>query len=274
MAWFGLAKFQFIRSEFQPGSPFMKQVDDMYNKNLSNFAFEFIKDIPNKSVALQTYEDFTFRAAVMIKALEEGRSLEESVSLARRSLFDYSDIPQDLNKAFRTVLVFSSFTYQNIMEGLRAFSDVSKLKRYAKMIRAIKSTNTLLRSFNENKQMPYQMYYPEFAQNRIVYELNTYGNRVAFAMAPAIPAVDSMTQLIGFTSLALKPTGLLESKETDALAPMVNLLMPIYKEILPLERKYEAGKAKPEVIQLFKTVYGAETPNEIAMVHGARWETG
>jgi len=258
------SKFQFIRSEFQPSSPFMKQVDDMYNKNLSNFAWEFIKDIPNKSVALQTYEDFTFRAAVMIKALEEGRSLEESVSLARRSLFDYSDISQDLNKVFRAIFVFSSFTYQNIMEGLRAFSDVSKLKRYAKMIRAIKSTNTLLRSFNENKQLPYQMYYPEFAQNRIVYELNTYDNKVAFAMAPAIPAVDTMTQLIGFASLPLTYTGL-EAKDIEAMEVIVNLLMPIYKEVLPLERKYESGKAKPEVIKLIKLAYGAKTPNEIAM---------
>jgi hypothetical protein len=259
------SQFQFIQSEFQPNSPFMKQVNDMYNDNLSNFAYEFIKDIPNKSVALQTHEDFTFRAAVMIKALEDGRSLEEAVALARRSLFDYSDISPDLNKAFRAVLVFSSFTYQNIMEGMRAFSNPSMLKRYAKMIRAIKTSNALLRSFNENKQLPYQMYYPEFAQNRIVFELNAYDNKIAFAMAPAIPAVDSMTQLIGLSTLLLKPTGMIESKDIDALEPFINLLMPIYKEILPLERKYEPGKVKPEVVQLFKTVYGAETPNEIAM---------
>jgi len=258
------SQFQFIQSEFQPDSPFMKQINDMYNNNLSNFAYEFIKDIPNKSVALQTYEDFSFRAAAMIKALEEGRSLEESVSLARRSMFDYSDIPTDLNKAFRAVLVFSSFTYQNIMEGFKALSNPTILKRYGKMIRAVKTTNAFLRSFNENKQLPYQMYYPQFAQQRLVYELNSYNDKVAFAMAPSIPAIDSMTTLVGFTVGVFGGAAGIEKQDIDPLETFVNLLMPIYKETLPLERKYEPGNTKPEVVQLLMTAHGAETPNEIA----------
>jgi hypothetical protein len=117
------------------------------------------------------------------------------------------------------------------------------------------------------------MYYPQFAQNRIVFEINHYNDRVAFGMAPSIPAIDSMTEMIGYLSLLPQAaeglTGLpvgLEAKDIDIRETITGQLSPLVKEIVSPSSKYESSKAKPEIIKLFQTVYSAQTPSEIAQM--------
>jgi hypothetical protein len=85
-------------------------------------------------------------------------------------------------------------------------------------------------------------------------------------MAPAVPAIDSINAVAGFLSVMLSyPLGY-SAKDVVPLQPLYNLLSPIVKEIFPLERKYEGGKAKVEIINLLTAYNDAQTPNEIAGV--------
>jgi hypothetical protein len=240
-------QFQFIQSSLRDGSDFVKDLNRMRGNHLSDYAYNFIRStrkwVVEKPLYLQTQEDFIFRASILTKALEEGRSVEEAASLSRRSMFDYSDMPPEFNKAARTALVFSSFTYQNIKNGFAALKRPTALKRYARMLRAVQSTNTLLRGFNDDKQLPYQMYYPVFAQNRVVFEINTYNDRTSFLMGPPIPAIDSVEVLASLAIGAFRSVPWLMGKEVNPIAPLINLLQPLYKEMLPLERKYESSLA-------------------------------
>jgi hypothetical protein len=42
--------------------------------------------------------------------------------------------------------------------------------------------------------------------------------------------------------------------------------MPILKEMLPFERKYESGKTKPEIVSWFSASHGTSNPSEIAAI--------
>ena len=140
----------------------------------------------------------------------------------------------------------------------------SSLVRYGKMLRAVQSTNTLLRANNDNKQLPYQMYYPTFAQQRIVYEINTYNDRTSFLMAPPIPAIDSFVAISSFFIGAFRGVQAIGGKEVDPFLPLINLIQPLYKEVLPFERKYEASNAKPELVTFLSLPTQAKTPVERA----------
>jgi hypothetical protein len=263
-------QFQFIRTQLKDGSQFVKELNRMQSKHLSDRVVSFFsglnKILVDKPLYLQTLEDYVFRSAVLTKALEEGRSVQESAALARRSMFDYSDMPEDWNRVARTILVFSSFTAQNVLEGMKALSNPTKLIRYAKMLRAVKSTNAVLRSMNDDKQLPYQMYFPVFAQNRVVYELNQYENNVAFAMAPPIPAIDSIEVIVSLIIGTLNGPLDLQAKDNIPFQVVYNLIMPILKEMLPFERKYESGKTKPEIVSWFSAAHGTSNPSEIAAI--------
>lgn len=117
------------------------------------------------------------------------------------------------------------------------------------------------------------MYYPTFAQNRIVYDINHYNDSVAFGMAPAIPAIDSMVELIGWTSLFLSPVARsagvdIEAKDINMFETITDQLQPIFKEAYAQvsQPKYEASKAKPELVTMLQSYKGASTPYETAQL--------
>jgi hypothetical protein len=114
------------------------------------------------------------------------------------------------------------------------------------------------------------MYYPTFAQNRIVFEINHYNDSVAFGMAPAIPAIDSMVELIGWTSQFVLPfLGVeTEAKDINMFETFTDQLLPVIKEVFAQVStpKYEASKAKPELVTMLQTYKGAYTPYETAQM--------
>lgn len=265
------SQFQFLQSEMGRGGKLIRQIDAMKDKNLSQWSESWLKNTGKKLVGapramteFQTYEDMTFRASVLTSALREGRSVEEAAALASRSMFDYSDIDPGLNKWLRAAFVFTSFRIQNLKEFYRALSNPSKLKRYLKILYATRTTNAYLRSNNQNKQLPYQMYYPEYAQNRIVWEINHYNDRVPFAMAPSIPAIDSMTEMIGWLALAQRPVGVLEAKDVELSEMISKQLSPLIKEVIKPANKYESSKVKPEVVRLFQMGNDDMSPSQVA----------
>ena len=268
---------EFIQAEMSRGGKLIRQIDAMKDKNLSTWSESWLRRLGQSAsdkarfpLDLQTYEDMAFRSAVAIQVLREGGSIEEASAAATRSLFNYSDIDPELNRVLRAGLVFTSFRIQNLKELLRAFNNPTKLRRYLRILRAVRTTNALLRANNDNKQLPYQMYYPTFAQNRIVWETNHYNDSAAFSMAPAIPAIDSMVELIGWTTqFALPVVGIdAEAKDVNMFESITNQLLPILKETLAQvsQPKYESSKAKPELITMLQTYKGVDTPYETAQM--------
>lgn len=274
------SQFEFLQSEMGRKGKLIRQIEAMKDKNLSDYTESWMKRIGKKladssdfPLQLQTYEDMTFRSAVAIQVLEEGGSIEEASAAASRSMFNYSDLDPDVNRALRAAFIFTSFRIQNAKELIRAFNNPTKLKRYFRILKALRTTNGLFRSFNENKQLPYQAYYPQFAQTRLVYEINHYDDSVAFAMAPAIPAVDSMVELIGWTETILGPVGRAvgvdsEAKDINMFETITNQLSPLLKETLyqVTSSKYESSKAKPELVTIMQNYYGSTTPYETAQI--------
>ena len=275
------SQFEFLQSEMGRGGKLIREINAMKDTNLSDWSSSWLRRI-GKGVSegarfplqLQTYEDMTFRSAVAIQVLREGGSVEEASAAAARSMFNYSDLDPGVNKYLRAAFVFTSFRIQNMKDLLRAFNNPAKLRRYLNILRTVRTTNALIRSFNEKKQLPYQMYYPTFAQNRIVYEINHYNDSVAFGMAPAIPAIDSMVELIGWTaqfgSMPLRTvTGIdIEAKDINMFETITGQLNPILQETLAqvTQPKYESSKAKPEIITLLQTAKGVSTPYETAQM--------
>tara|TARA_R100000458_G_scaffold59652_1_gene70969 strand:- start:1304 stop:7777 length:6474 start_codon:yes stop_codon:yes gene_type:complete len=268
---------EFIQAEMSRGGRLIREIDAMKDKNLSNWSESWLrrvgKGVSDKArfpLDLQTYEDMAFRSAVAIQVLREGGSIEEASAAAARSMFNYSDIDPDLNRFLRAAFVFTSFRIQNLKDLLRAFNNPKKLRRYLNILRGVRTTNALLRANNENKQLPYQMYYPTFAQNRIVFEINHYNDSVAFGMAPAIPAIDSMVELIGWTSQFVLPfLGVeTEAKDINMFETFTDQLLPVIKEVFAQVStpKYEASKAKPELVTMLQTYKGAYTPYETAQM--------
>ena len=272
------SQFEFLQSEMGRGGRLIKEINAMKDKSLSNWSESWlrrvgksvtVRDVVKFPLNLQTYEDMTFRSAVAIQALREGASIEEASALAARSMFNYSDLDPGVNGFLRAGFVFTSFRIQNLKDLLRAFNNPKKLRRYLNILRTVRTTNALMRAFNDKKQLPYQMYYPTFAQNRVVYEVNHYNDAVAFGMAPAIPAMDSMVELIGWTSMVAEAAGAdIEAKDINMFESITDQLAPVIKEAFAQvsKPKYESSKAKPELVTMLQSYKGVDGPVKTAQL--------
>ena len=140
--------------------------------------------------------DMAFRGAVLMKALKDGRSLDESAKLASRSLFDYNEIFFKGNggRVINSAFVFISFFISNNFSLVRAFSDPSILKRYAYTLKVTRDINKLYKVMNDDQELPYEMYYPDFAQPRVRfgYKEDKAGRQAYFKMLPPIPAIEAL----------------------------------------------------------------------------------
>ena len=259
-------QFSYIQSKGGKENMFVKEVQSRYKGEFNKRGFQKItktmRDASTLALAAQTKEDFVFRSAAALKALQEGRSFDEAMQLARRSMFDYSDIPEDVQRMMNAVFVFSSFITQAAKEVFFAMHDPTKLIKLAKAVDLTKSTETVLQTLNGGVEFPYDMYYPEYAQNRIKMPTGVYGDKVTFAMAYSNPIVDSVNLLVG-TGMSLFP--LVETKDLNTFEPAIQLLNPLLKEVLQPKSidKYTPTNAMPELI-FYLELAGNKTPSEIA----------
>jgi hypothetical protein len=179
--------------------------------------------------------DMTFRAAVLMKGLEDGKSLDESAKLASRSLFDYNEINfqgiggRIVNSAF----VFTSFFISNNFDLMRAFSDPSILKRYAYTLKVTRDLNKLQRVMNDDQDLPYEMYYPDFAQPRIRYgyKEDKLGRDAHFKMLPPLPAIEALQFQSALLYASLGSAVGHDVAYTDVAEQMLNMLDPLLKTV-------------------------------------------
>ena len=155
-----------------------------------------INFLGDKTTGFASGCDMAFRSAVLMKALQEGRSLDESAKLASRSLFDYNEIFFRGNggRVVNSAFVFTSFFIANNISLVRAFADPSILKRYAYTLKVTRDINKLFKVMNDDQELPYEMYYPDFAQPRVRfgYKEDKAGRQAYFKMLPPIPAIEAL----------------------------------------------------------------------------------
>lgn len=258
-------QFSYIQSQGGKESLFLREIQDrftgQFNKPGLQKILRTMNDASTFALALQTKEDFVFRSAAAIKALQEGRSFDEAMQLARRSMFDYSDIPEDVQRLMGAVFVFSSFTVQAMKEIVFSMHDPTKLMQLFKAVDLIKSTETVYQTMNSDVQFPYDMYYPDYAQNRLKMPTGVYGDKVTFAMSYSNPIVDNLNTLVGVGAALFVP----DAKDIGAFDPVIQLINPLLKEVLLPKSvdKYTPSNAMPELL-FYLELAGNKTPIEIA----------
>ena len=258
-------QFSYIQSQGGKESLFLREIQGRFTGEFNKPGLQKIlrtmNDASTLALAAQTKEDFVFRSAAAIQALQEGRSFDEAMQLARRSMFDYSDIPEDVQRIMNAVFVFSSFTVQAMKEVVFALHDPTKALQLAKAVDLIKSTETVYQTMNGDVQFPYEMYYPDYAQNRLKMPTGVYGDKVTFAMSYSNPIVDNLNTLVGVGAALFVP----DAKDIGAFDPAIQLINPLLKEVLLPKSvdKYTPSNAMPELL-FYLELAGNKTPIEIA----------
>ena len=114
-------------------------------------------------------EDTLYRFMTFKTALEEGRSLDEATALARRSMFDVTDIDQSLipqvEKNLRKLSLFYGFQRNNLANAIRNLSSIKGLKRIGKASRTRDNLTDLLLGEDAEETREYS---PSYAQTRVI----------------------------------------------------------------------------------------------------------
>jgi hypothetical protein len=211
-----------------------------------------------------TAQDMMFRSAVLVNALKDGRSLDESAKLASRSLFDYNDMPDVLRKYTNGAFVFTSFAWANNVDLLRAFMglDANALKRYMYVAKVTRDTNKFYQYMNDNQEYPYEMYFPEFAQPRLRfgYQQDPDGRNASFKMGMSIPSNEAIQfHLSVIDSLYRREYSDVRDYALNMLDPSIKIASDIF---LDTNLTRLGNKVPLKHVQVFG-FYGT-TPSEIA----------
>ena len=114
-------------------------------------------------------EDTLYRFMTFKTALEQGRSLDEATALARRSMFDVSDIDQSLipqvEKNLRKLSLFYGFQRNNLANAIRNFTSFKGWKRIGKASRTRDNLTDLLLGEDAEETREYS---PSYAQTRVI----------------------------------------------------------------------------------------------------------
>lgn len=211
-----------------------------------------------------TAQDMGFRSAVLINALKDGRSLDESAKLASRSLFDYNDMPDSFRKMTNGAFVFTSFAWANNIDLLRALMglDANALKRYMYVAKVTRDTNKFYQYMNDNQEYPYEMYFPEFAQPRLRfgYQQDPDGRNASFKMGMSIPS----NEAIQFYLASID--ALYRREYSDQAEYITNMLDPTIKNASDLFLDTNFARIGNKIPLKHITIFGIfnDSPTEIA----------
>jgi hypothetical protein len=209
---------------------------------------------------LMIKEDMTFRAANMIKSLEEGRTFYEAQNVARRSMFDYGDMSQQERAATSTFLVFWAFQRQNLGTFVRALGDARKLKRFYNILKLDRGVEAVQFDLNDKKNFAKNVFFPDYVYNKtIMYRKDDESEDYDYYMtSPAIPALDAFMVMSQIISAPL----------TDAIPSVVGgATNPLGRRLLGFKTPFEQIKRQSipaEQLEIAKLFSGyTDNPYEV-----------
>ncbi len=157
---------------------------------------DFLMDLP------QT-EDSLYRYAVLKAALREGRSMDEAIALARRSMFDASDT-LDIEKGFKKLALFYGFQRNNLVNAVKNLTSLKGMKRLRNVGRF---RQNLSDAFTDEETRKYS---PSYAQSRIIFNKIGFDPDKGKSLITTSPPLASLDALYGLADvLKGEPQGLL-----------------------------------------------------------------
>ena len=263
------SEYTYITSALTDGT-LLRMIEDNTtgtSKTFKDIMVEFAKNerdgfkrVVDKANYLATGSDMAFRASVFIESVEAGADASEALALARRSLFDYNDTLLNQLPFARSAFIFASFFYANNMNLLKAYTDPAVLARYARLLRMTNTTNTLNRALNDDHEMPYNMYFPSYAQFRIRYNYQVANDqRAYFKMAPSLPAMEAMQFHFGVIGMAMTWEGF---SVEQAIEPIMNMRSPIVKILVQIASEQGDEKQPDRVRQSYVQFFNLLTDGD------------
>ena len=200
----------------------------------------FVQDLTLK-------EDLIFRTNVFYDSLAKGFSAEEAVQLAKRSMFDYSDMSAAEKTVATNLLMFYSFSRANWAMFSRAFTDLQIFKRYVEQLKFQRGVETFLMAMDEesgNRPIYEKLYAHPMALEKIAINLTKGETRDYYMMSPPIPALGAMVQVFG---LAEDLVSVARGEEpTSYKRTLTGFVSPGLKNILEMPNLFEySGKNVP-----------------------------
>ncbi len=195
-------------------------------------------------------QDLMFRSAVMKRALEEGRSMQEATNLARRSLFDYNELTNFEKTLSGYAFIFYAFNRQNFATLVRAMADPKKMKRYVNVLKTDRGIAAGAQTYNGTQQDA-DVFYPDYTLQRQLLRKSTAGNRDVWVAGPPVPPMDGMI----FMATLMQSGGATELVKKQ--------LHPNVAAVLGVERMVKSYKQVPPEHIAYASLMG-DNPNDIA----------
>lgn len=223
--------------------------------------WRFIKNAPSN-------EDLLFRYSAMKSALDEGRSLEDAVSLARKSMFDAgTKIPieslqkiEDATKAAR-IFLFYGFARNNLLSLLKNATSAKGIARIAKSLKFKQGAEEGLQSFFGDGS---DYIVPDAKQTRILYANMPYGKtgeKELQYFSPSIPTLDAIKMA----------SDLFQGNFKEVASSMMS---PTFKELFDIDTGFgDPNIVPPEHIAMLKEITditpGVELEDTLEFLSGA-----
>ena len=185
-------------------------------------------------------EDLIYRYAALKDTLRQGRSLDEAIAVARRSMFDPADIT-DKEAAFKKLVMFYGFQRNNLANAIRNLTNIAGIKRIGRASRVRNNLTDMLLGEGSEEIREYS---PSSAQTRIIFSkigFDPERGREIIQVGPPLASLDAIYSLADV--LKGQPQGLFGGS-----------LKSSYKSLLGVEDKFkiDPDKIPDEHVQLLK----------------------
>jgi hypothetical protein len=201
---------------------------------ISDEKFSGIERAYGKFAALPQAEDMAYRYAVFADAIRSGRSESEAVELARRSMYDASDITS-VEKSIQNMTLFYSWQRNNFVNFVKNLASSEGRLRIARSLRTGEALQDLFTSEEDQRWMP------GYFQTKLLISKIPGTNKDLYFTTPSQPVRDSLNLM----------SELLKGNFSDIATNMLN---PNYKLLFDIENPMQAYRNKviPEHVYLAK----------------------
>lgn len=178
------------RSNYDADIPLMKAWTsnaEINSKGTLSRALGTVMDLANN-------EDLFFRISVGTKALQEGRTLDEAIKLARAALFDVGDITK-AEKKIQNATLFYNFQRNNFINLMKNLTSPNGWKRITNLAKIKRGTEGVLGITEQEKQ-----YAPTQTATRIILgeggDIGPKKQIITTASIPELQAVELLGQIL------------------------------------------------------------------------------